>query len=233
MHIKTFLFSSQTRISMKPELSIIIPAYNEEERILPRLREILHYIENHGIEAEIIVVDDGSEDDTSAIVESLKDKRIQVARYPRNRGKGYAVQYGVLQSVGENIFFSDIDLSFLQFISFIATIAALVQIVEMLLDRYLPVLYTALGIFLPLIAVNCSILGASLFMSERHYNFLESCVFGFSSGLGWMLAIVAMAAVQQKLKYAFFPKGLSGFAGNMIATGLISMTFLAFAGIKL
>lgn len=129
--------------------------------------------------------------------------------------------------------FPQVDLSFLGFISYIATIAAMVQIVEMVMDRYLPTLYMALGIFLPLIAVNCSILGTSLFMVERQYNFLESAVFGFSSGIGWLLAIVALAAVNQKLKYADLPKGLNGFAINMITTGLISMAFMAFAGIKL
>ncbi len=129
--------------------------------------------------------------------------------------------------------FPHIDLSFLQFITFIATIAAMVQIVEMLMEEYSPGLYTALGIFLPLIAVNCAILGSSLFMVERQYNFSESIVFGLASGIGWLLAIVAMAAVQQKLNYAHIPKGMKGFAASMIITGLISMTFMAFAGIKL
>ncbi|MBT5954701.1 NADH:ubiquinone reductase (Na(+)-transporting) subunit E [bacterium] len=129
--------------------------------------------------------------------------------------------------------FPTVDLSFLQFISFIATIAAMVQIVELVMEQFAPALYSALGIFLPLIAVNCSILGASLFMVERNYNFSETVVFGFGSGIGWLLAIVAMAAVQQKMSYANFPKGLAGFGVNMIITGLISMTFMAFAGIKL
>jgi len=127
----------------------------------------------------------------------------------------------------------NIDLSFLHLIAFIATIAAMVQIVEMITERFSPGLYHALGIFLPLIAVNCAILGTSLFMRERQYDFAESVVFGFSSGVGWFLAIVAMAAVLQKLKYADLPKGLEGFAVNMIIAGLISMTFMAFAGIKL
>jgi len=126
-----------------------------------------------------------------------------------------------------------IDLSFLRFITFIATIAAMVQIVEMVIERYSPVLYTALGIFLPLIAVNCSILGISLFMVERQYNFAESMVFGFSSGVGWFLAIVAMASILQKLKYANVPAGLQGFGINMIITGLIALGFMAFAGISL
>lgn len=127
----------------------------------------------------------------------------------------------------------DVDLSFLIFVSFIATIAAMVQLVEMVMERYLPALYTSLGIFLPLIAVNCAILGTSLFMEQRDYSFPEALVFGFSSGIGWYLAIVAMAAVLQKLKYASPPKGMHGFAFNMITTGLIAMAFMAFAGIKL
>ena len=129
--------------------------------------------------------------------------------------------------------YPEIDLSFLHLVTFIATIAAMVQIVEMVMERYLPALYSALGIFLPLIAVNCAILGTSLFMRERQYTFPEASVFGFSSGIGWYLAIVAMAAVSQKLKYADLPKGLSGFAINMLTTGLIAMAFMAFAGIKL
>ena len=129
--------------------------------------------------------------------------------------------------------FPDIDLSFLIFLSFIAIIAAMVQLVEMLMDKYVPALYTALGIFLPLIAVNCAILGTSLFMEQRQYTFTEATVFGISSGIGWFLAIVTFAAIQQKLKYADLPKGLNGFAIDMITTGLIAMAFMAFAGIKL
>jgi len=141
----------------------------------------------------------------------------------------YVLRPGALAWLG----FPELDLSFLVFISFIATIAAMVQIVEMVMERFSPALYTALGIFLPLIAVNCAILGTSLFMEQRAYNFPEALVFGFSSGIGWYLAIVAMAAVLQKLKYADLPKGLDGFAINMITTGLIAMAFMAFAGIKL
>jgi len=129
--------------------------------------------------------------------------------------------------------FPDIDLSFLHLVTFIAMIAAMVQIVEMVMERYTPALYSALGIFLPLIAVNCAILGTSLFMRERQYNFAEASVFGVSSGVGWYMAIMAMAAVSQKLKYADLPKGLNGFAINMLTTGLIAMAFMAFAGIKL
>ena len=104
----------------------------------------------------------------------------------------------------------NVDLSFLVFVSFIATIAASVQIVEMVMEKFLPALYASLGIFLPLIAVNCAILGASLFMEQREYTFVESLVYGFSAGIGWYLAIVGMAAIQQKLKYASIPKGLEG-----------------------
>jgi len=129
--------------------------------------------------------------------------------------------------------FPGIDLSFFKFIMFIAVIAAMVQAVEMLIDRFSPFLYTALGVFLPLIAVNCAILGTSLFMVERHYSFVESLVFGAGSGLGWMLAIVTMAAVRKKLRYANVPAGLDGFGISMIVTGLIAMSFMLFSGITL
>lgn len=127
----------------------------------------------------------------------------------------------------------DVDLSFLSFISFIAVIAASIQIVEMVIDRFSPKLYVALGIFLPLIAVNCAILGASLFMGERGYNFGESVVFGFGSGVGWALAIVAMAAIRKKLDYSNIPKSLRGLGITMILTGLMAMGFMCFAGISL
>ncbi len=127
----------------------------------------------------------------------------------------------------------DVDLSFLSFIAFIAVIAAMVQIVEMVIDRFSPRLYAALGIFLPLIAVNCAILGASLFMAEREYNFGESVVFGLGSGIGWMLAIVAMAAIRKKLEYSNIPKSLRGLGITMIITGLMAMGFMCFAGISL
>ena len=129
--------------------------------------------------------------------------------------------------------FGNVDLSFLSFITFIATIAAMVQLVEILLDKFSPTLYNALGIFLPLIAVNCAILGSSLFMAERGYDFVQSTVFGFSSGIGWYLAIVAFSGIQQKLRYADLPKGLDGFAINMIATGLMALAFMGFMGITL
>jgi Na+-transporting NADH:ubiquinone oxidoreductase subunit E len=129
--------------------------------------------------------------------------------------------------------FPELDLSYLQFIMFIAVIAALVQIVEMVIDRFSPTLYASLGVFLPLIAVNCAILGGSLFMAERNYTLAESTVYGFSSGIGWMLAIVSMAAIRKKLIYAHMPKGLEGFGSTMIVTGLMAMAFMIFAGITL
>jgi len=125
------------------------------------------------------------------------------------------------------------DLSFLKFILFIAVIAALVQGVEMIIDRYLSGLYNALGVFLPLITVNCAILGTSLFMVERQYGFSEALVYGVGSGTGWMLAIVSMAAIRQKLRYADVPRGLEGFGISMIITGLIAMAFMLFSGITL
>ncbi len=127
----------------------------------------------------------------------------------------------------------EVDLSFLVFIAFIATIAATVQLVEMVLDRYSPTLYNALGIFLPLIAVNCAILGGSLFMVEREYNFAEATVFGFSSGAGWALAIVAMSAIRYRLRYSNVPQGLRGLGLTMLTTGLMAMAFMVFAGIQL
>jgi len=127
----------------------------------------------------------------------------------------------------------DVDLSFLSFIAFIAVIAAMVQIVEIVLDRFSPTLYSALGIFLPLIAVNCSILGGSLFMAERGYNFAESVVFGLGSGIGWFLAIVAMAAIRTKLQYSNIPNSLKGLGITMLLTGLMAMGFMCFAGISL
>jgi len=127
----------------------------------------------------------------------------------------------------------EVDLSFLKLVLFIAVIAGMVQVVEMVIDRFSPALYNALGVFLPLITVNCAILGTSLFMVEREYTFAETVVFGFGSGLGWMLAIVAMATVMQKLRYANAPKGLEGFGFRMIVTGLMAMAFMLFSGITL
>ena len=129
--------------------------------------------------------------------------------------------------------YESVDLEFLSFISFIAVIAAMVQIVEMALDRFSPTLYAALGIFLPLIAVNCAILGAALFMQQRDYNFSESVVFGFGSGVGWAPAIISLAAIRQKIRYSNVPPGLRGLGITFILTGLISMAFMCFAGIQL
>jgi Na+-transporting NADH:ubiquinone oxidoreductase subunit E len=127
----------------------------------------------------------------------------------------------------------DVDLSFLNFIVFIAVIAAMVQLVEMILDRFLPALYYSLGIFLPLIAVNCAILGGSLFLVERQYTFVESTVFGFGSGVGFFLAISTMAAIRYKLRYSNVPPSLRGLGITMLLTGLLSMAFMAFSGIDL
>jgi Na+-transporting NADH:ubiquinone oxidoreductase subunit E len=126
-----------------------------------------------------------------------------------------------------------IDLGFLQFLTFIGTIAAAVQIVEMTLDRYMPELYNALGIFLPLIAVNCAILGASLFMAERSYTLPEATVFGIGSGIGWLLAIAALAAIREKMRYSNVPGPLRGLGITFITVGLMSVGFMAFSGIQL
>jgi Na+-transporting NADH:ubiquinone oxidoreductase subunit E len=125
------------------------------------------------------------------------------------------------------------DLSFLGYLSYIGVIAALVQILEMFLDKYVPALYNALGVFLPLITVNCAILGASLFMVERDYTFAESTVFGLGAGVGWMLAITALAGVREKLKYSDVPEGLRGLGITFISVGLISLCFMSFGGIDL
>ena len=125
------------------------------------------------------------------------------------------------------------DLSFLVLLASIGVIAALVQILEMTLDKFFPALYVALGIFLPLITVNCAILGGSLFMIERDYNFTESVVYGVGAGFGWMLAITAMAGVREKLKYSDMPKGLQGLGSAFIIVGLMSLGFMAFSGIQL
>ena len=127
----------------------------------------------------------------------------------------------------------EINLGFLKLITFIATIAAMVQAVEMVIDRYSPVLYNTLGVFLPLISVNCAILGASLFMVEREYTFMETLIFGFGSGIGWLMAIVSMAAIRIRLRYANVPAGLEGFGITMIVTGLMAMGFMIFSGISL
>ena len=126
-----------------------------------------------------------------------------------------------------------VDLSFLSLLAQIGTIAALVQIVEMTLDRYAPALYAALGVFLPLIAVNCAILGASLFMEQREYSFGEAAVFGLGSGIGWALAVVALAAIREKMRYSNVPAALRGLGITFIVTGLMAIGFLAFSGIQL
>lgn len=126
-----------------------------------------------------------------------------------------------------------VDLSFLALLSCIGMIAALVQILEMVLDKFFPALYHALGVFLPLITVNCAILGGSLFMIERDYNFTESAVYGIGSGFGWALAITVMAGVREKLKYSDIPAGLQGLGITFITAGLMSLGFMAFSGIQL
>ncbi len=125
------------------------------------------------------------------------------------------------------------DLSFLGLISYIGVVAAIVQILEMLLDKYVPSLYHALGIFLPLITVNCAILGGSLFMVNRDYTFSESCVYGVGSGMGWALAIVSLAGIREKMVYSDVPAGLRGLGITFITAGLMAIVFMAFSGIQL
>lgn len=125
----------------------------------------------------------------------------------------------------------EVDLTFLKLVAFIGVIAAMVQILEMALQAYVPALYRALGIFLPLITVNCAILGGSLFMVERRYDFAESVVYGAGSGIGWALAIVAFAAIRERLKYTDMPAGLRGLGSAFLVTGLMSLGFSAFAGL--
>jgi Na+-transporting NADH:ubiquinone oxidoreductase subunit E len=127
----------------------------------------------------------------------------------------------------------DVDLSFLGLVSYIGVIAALVQILEMTLDRYVPALYNALGIFLPLITVNCAILGGTLFMVERQYDFGQSVVYGVGSGAGWALALIALAGIREKLRYSDVPDGLQGLGITFIIVGLMSLGFMGFSGIQL
>jgi len=129
--------------------------------------------------------------------------------------------------------FENIDLSFLAFIMFIATIASMTQLVEMVVEKFSPALYSSLGIFLPLIAVNCSILGGSLFMQERDYTLAEATVFGFGSGFGWMIAIVAISAIRMKIRYSDVPRPLRGLGITFILTGLMALAFMSFLGIQL
>ncbi|MDX9902929.1 MAG: NADH:ubiquinone reductase (Na(+)-transporting) subunit E [Bacteroidales bacterium] len=144
----------------------------------------------------------------------------------------YILKKGALVWLSES--FADLDLSFLSFIMFIAVIASIVQLVEMIIEKFSPALYNSLGIFLPLIAVNCAILGASLFMQEREYaNIGEAAVFGLGSGVGWLLAIVALAAIREKMRYSNVPAPLRGLGITFILTGLMGIAFMSFLGITL
>jgi Na+-transporting NADH:ubiquinone oxidoreductase subunit E len=144
----------------------------------------------------------------------------------------YLLSEGALAWLGPQ--FATVDLSFLSFILFIAVIASMVQLVEMIIEKFSPTLYAQLGIFLPLIAVNCAILGASLFMQEREYETLgQATVFGLGSGLGWLLAIVAIAAIREKIRYSNIPAPLRGLGITFIITGLMGIAFMSFMGIKI
>jgi Na+-transporting NADH:ubiquinone oxidoreductase subunit E len=147
--------------------------------------------------------------------------------------ENFILKQGALLWTG-NQSFADVDLSFLSFIMFIAVIASMVQLVEMIVEKFSPALYGSLGIFLPLIAVNCAILGGSLFMQERAYNsIVEATVFGLGSGIGWLLAIVAIAAIREKIRYSNVPDPLRGLGITFIITGLMGIAFMSFMGIKL
>lgn len=141
----------------------------------------------------------------------------------------YLLKPGALTWISTSL--ATIDLSFLGLISYIGVIAAMVQILEMALDRYFPYLYNELGIFLPLITVNCAILGGSLFMVERDYNFRQSCEYGFGAGFGWALAIMALAGIREKMKYSDVPAGLRGLGITFIVVGLMALAFMSFGGI--
>ncbi|HNZ19614.1 MAG TPA: NADH:ubiquinone reductase (Na(+)-transporting) subunit E [Candidatus Hydrogenedentes bacterium] len=143
----------------------------------------------------------------------------------------FLLRKGALSWVSANL--GDVDLSFLGFLTYIGTIAAAVQLLEMTLDRYVPALYVALGVFLPLITVNCVIMAGSLFMVERDYTFAESAVFGFGSGVGWALAIIALASIRERMKYSNVPPGLRGLGITFILTGLMAIGFMTFSGIQL
>jgi Na+-transporting NADH:ubiquinone oxidoreductase subunit E len=146
--------------------------------------------------------------------------------------ENYVLSAGALSWLGED--FASVDLSFLSFIMFIAVIASLVQLVEMIVEKFAPALYSSLGIFLPLIAVNCAILGGSLFMQERAYaNVGEATVFGLGSGIGWLLAIVGIAAIREKITYSNVPAPLRGLGITFIAPGLMGIAFMSFMGIQL
>lgn len=143
----------------------------------------------------------------------------------------YILEEGALTWISAD--FATVNLSFLQFIMFIAIIAAMVQLVEMVIEKVSPALYGSLGIFLPLIAVNCAILGGSLFMVQRDYTVTEAAVFGFSSGIGWLLAIIALAAIRERLRYSNVPDGLKGLGITFLITGLMGMAFMSFMGIAI
>jgi len=144
----------------------------------------------------------------------------------------FVLKAGALHWISDSL--ADVDLSFLSFIMFIAVIASMVQLVEMVIEKFAPALYTSLGIFLPLIAVNCAILGGSLFMQEREYsNIAEATAFGLGSGVGWFLAIVGIAAIREKIKYSNVPAPLRGLGITFIITGLMGIAFMSFMGIKL
>lgn len=146
--------------------------------------------------------------------------------------ENYVLKPGALAWLGEE--FVEVDLSFLSFIMFIAVIASMVQLIEMIVEKFAPALYSALGIFLPLIAVNCSILGGSLFMQERAFGTIaEATVYGVGSGVGWFLAIVAIAAIREKIRYSNVPAPLRGLGITFIITGLMGIAFMSFMGIKL
>ena len=146
--------------------------------------------------------------------------------------ENYVLKEGALVWLGEG--YANVDLSFLSFIMFIAVIASMVQLVEMIIEKFSPALYGSLGIFLPLIAVNCAILGGSLFMQERSYaNIAEATVFGLGSGIGWFLAIVGIAAIREKIRYSQVPAPLRGLGITFIITGLMGIAFMSFMGIKL
>jgi Na+-transporting NADH:ubiquinone oxidoreductase subunit E len=165
---------------------------------------------------------------------------IQTITVPANQViNDWLLKKGALSWVNElgfptgTVDFSSVDLSFLAFISFIGVIAAMVQILEMVLDKFFPSLYNQLGIFLPLITVNCAIMGGSLFMQERNYNFPEALVYGLGSGVGWALAIAALAGIREKLKYSDVPPPLRGLGITFITVGLMALAFMSFGGIQL
>jgi Na+-transporting NADH:ubiquinone oxidoreductase subunit E len=143
----------------------------------------------------------------------------------------YLLKEGALTWISADL--ATVDLSFLGLLTYIGVIAAMVQILEMVLDKYVPSLYNALGVFLPLITVNCAILGASLFMVERDYDFTESTVYGVGAGIGWALAITALAGIREKLKYSDVPAGLEGLGITFMTVGLMSLGFMSFSGVSL